>query len=536
MANGRLGKAAVAPGATTAIYTNSSGAEASVTVIAFAETDTSLDIRIDTSSNAISETLNVVSEAYDIAYVKYSVSNTGFADSSAMAYVGRVQANAIIATGTYRIFEFYSNANSTLYTTEGTANTLNTTSQPRSTYSVYTSEQIDTGGDIIIQEPSSDSYTVRSYPVPTTEDEYYKIIFNRTASASPTYSRQFSNANQGSHCLVVDPYPLETTTSNGKKMHWVIGMGSSQMGVCFKYTGNVFEYNDVSGSDTIWYRTVNGTGSSTPSATFNFPYLRPQRRMLVIDSCGSENDYISVCTMTDDRWNTSGIATAAGYSIHQNYNSVYRIAVNDSKLGGSVLYHEYNPSDGKHYIAIRNHTSVKLFTTDRDAILTVGSGNRVNGSFGTSDDYVDYNTSFSLTTSTFTLAADNTASHNVTCRSMRIDTSLWVLIISQMNSATQEEVFYSTNLVTWTAAATYYGSVDYTATEGVATVTSNSGAVTATKTRIGVLGADGVLEQDLSMTQYERTGVVLSNGDRILVRNRGATQTAVVQVMGYEGT
>ena len=119
---------------------------------------------------------------------------------------------------------------------------------------------------------------------------------------------------------------------------------------------------------------------------------------------------------------------------------------------------------------------------------------------------------------------------------MRIGTSLWVLIASESNSATQEEVFYSTDLITWTASATYFGDDDYSVTEGVATITSNSGAVTATKTRIGVLGTDGILEQDVAMTQYERTGIVLSNGDRILVRNRGTTQTAVVQVMGYEGS
>ena len=110
-------------------------------------------------------------------------------------------------------------------------------------------------------------------------------------------------------------------------------------------------------------------------------------------------------------------------------------------------------------------------------------------------------------------------------RSMRIGTSLWVLVVSEFSQTTAEEVFYSTDLVTWTAAATFYGSVDYTATQGAATITSNSGTVSATKTKIGVLGTDGILEQDVAMTQYERTGIVLSNGDRILVRNRGATQT-----------
>lgn len=533
MANGRLGKAAIAPGGTSAVYTNSSGAEASVTVVAYAEAATNLDIRIDTTSNAVTETLNVASETYDVSYVQYSVSNTGFTDSSAMAYIGRLQANAIIATSTYRIFEFYSNANSTLYTTEGTANTLNSTSQPRAAYNVYTSEQIDTGGDIVIQDPSSDSLTVKSYPAPTTEDEYYKNIFNRTATASHTYTNSFAS-NAGGKCVVVDPYPLVITGSggapDGKLMHWVIGFGNGNMGGMFKYTGNVFEKGEVSSTSTLWYRVTNGTSASTPSDTFNYPYLRPQRRMLCIDNCGSSSNYVGLCTMPDSTWNDTNVGTAASRSVNESTNAVYRINV-DGKNGGSVIYHEYNPSDGKHYIALRRDSGAKLLTTTRDEILAIGTGQRDTGTFGTSDDYVTYDSDFSLTLSNLTLTGNNT-----TFRSMRIGTSLWVLIASESNSATQEEVFYSTDLITWTASATYFGDDDYSVTEGVATITSNSGAVTATKTRIGVLGTDGILEQDVAMTQYERTGIVLSNGDRILVRNRGTTQTAVVQVMGYEGS
>jgi len=238
----------------------------------------------------------------------------------------------------------------------------------------------------------------------------------------------------------------------------------------------------------------------------------------------------------DSTWNDTNVATAAERSVKESNNAMYRITVNSSKHGGSVIFHEYNPNDGKHYIAIRNNSTMALLTTTRDQILAIGAGQRYTENLGTSDDYVTYDSNFSLSPSTFDLVGSSNAINKQTCRSMRIGTSLWVLIISELSSATQEEVFYSTDLITWTDAATYYGSDDYSATEGVATITSNSGAVTATKTRIGVLGTDGILEQDLAMVQYERTGIVLSNGDRILVRNRGTTQTAVVQVMGYEGT
>jgi hypothetical protein len=534
MANGRLGKAAVAPGATSAIYTNSSGAEASVTVIAFSELDTSLDIRIDTTSNALTETLNVVSETYDQSYIRYSVSNTGFTDSSAMAYVGRVQFRQVTAATDLKVFEFYSNSGSTTYTIYSNADADTNTGQQRATYDVYTSEQIDTGGDIVIQDPSaSDNKTIKSFPAPTTEDEYYKNIFNRTASASATYTQSITYGNDG---VTIDPYPLEITGTggavDGKKMHWIVGVDNSEMVGVFKYTGNTFEQQHTGATTSLWYRTVATTSMSNPTPTNQYNYIRLQRRVMCIDP-HNQTAYVGICTMPDSTWNDTNVGTAAGRSVQASTNHVYRITSGlSSRSGGCVLYFEYNPNDGKHYCALRSSSAAALFTTTRNTIIdNVPLGDRRDGTFATSDDYVTYDTNFSLDLSTFSIT-----DASVSFRSMRIGTSLWVLVVSDFGATTTEEVFYSTDLISWTAAATFYGSDDYSATSGVATIASNSGAVTATKTRIGVLGTDGILEQDLSMVQYERTGVVLSNGDRILVRNRGATQTAVVQVMGYEGT
>ena len=532
MANGRLGKAAVAPGATTAIYTNSSGAEASVTVIAFAEADTSLDIRIDTSSSAVTETTTIVSEAWDTSYIRYSVSNTGFTDSSAMAYVGRVQFNNKSNVQDLPVFEFYSSSGSTTYSIYNNSDATTNTSQQRATYDVYTAEQIDTGGDIVIQDPgASDNKTFKSFPAPTTEDEYYKNVFNRTASASATYTQSITYGNDG---VVVDPYPLEITGAggapDGKKMHWIVGIDNSEMVGVFKYTGNTFEQQHSGATTSVWYRSANGTGMSNPSTTTPYAYLRLQRRMGAIDPHGN-GQYPALFTMADSLWNDTNVGTAAGRSVKYTNNSVYYITNCASRAAGIMLYFEYNPNDGKHYCAIRVGSTAKVFTTTRDDLLGIGAGNRTDGVFGTSDAYASYDSNFDLTLSNYSMNDEQ-----VCFRSMRIGTSLWVLVVSEFSQTTAEEVFYSTDLVTWTAAATFYGSVNYTSTLGVATITSNSGTVSATKTKIGVLGTDGILEQDLAMNQYERTGIVLSNGDRILVRNRGATQTAVVQVMGYEGT
>ena len=535
MANGRLGKAAVAPGVTSAIYTNSSGAEASVTVIAFSELDTNIDLRIDTTSNPLTETLNVVSETFDNSYIRYSVSNTGFTDSSAMAYVGRVQYNNKSNVQDLPVFEFYSNSGSTTYTVYNNSDARNNTGDSRATYDVYTAEQIDTGGDIVIQVPvgTSSNKIIRSFATPTTEDEYYKIIFNRTASASHTYTKTLTYGNDG---VAIDPYPLVITGSggapDGKLMHWAVGIDNSEMSGTFKYTGNVFEEGTASSTNSVWYRGVGNTSMSNPSTTTPYAYMRLQRRMGCIDP-HNQTEYVTLWTMADSKWNSTSVGTAAGRSVHYQHNHVYRITSGlTSRAGGLVLYFEYNPNDGKHYCALRSSSAAALFTTDRDTLIdNISEGGRASGSFATSDDYVTYDTNFSLTFSNYDIT-----DQQVLFRSFRIGTSLWVLVVSENSQTTTEEVLYSTDLITWTAAATFYGSDDYSSTSGVATITSNSGAVTATKTRIGALGTDGILEQNLALSQYERTGIVLSNGDRVLVRNRGTTQTVVVQVMGYEGS
>jgi hypothetical protein len=47
----------------------------------------------------------------------------------------------------------------------------------------------------------------------------------------------------------------------------------------------------------------------------------------------------------------------------------------------------------------------------------------------------------------------------------------------------------------------------------------------------------GIIDQCVPINQYERTGVVLSAGDKIFIKNYGASGAGKVsfQVWGYEG-
>ena len=48
------------------------------------------------------------------------------------------------------------------------------------------------------------------------------------------------------------------------------------------------------------------------------------------------------------------------------------------------------------------------------------------------------------------------------------------------------------------------------------------------------MDCSGLIDLRVKTNQYERTGLVLSNGDRIMVNNDG-TPKINVQVWGYEG-
>ena len=74
MANGRLGKAKVSPLSTAVVYDNTSGAEASISIIAQANTAVPMSLRIDGSNDAVSYAVTLVSETYLTNYIVSSLS------------------------------------------------------------------------------------------------------------------------------------------------------------------------------------------------------------------------------------------------------------------------------------------------------------------------------------------------------------------------------------------------------------------------------------------------------------------------------
>ena len=93
--------------------------------------------------------------------------------------------------------------------------------------------------------------------------------------------------------------------------------------------------------------------------------------------------------------------------------------------------------------------------------------------------------------------------------------------------------FTSNDLITWTNLPDPYSQrvsdiLTTTVTADYACIVDDCNCFFAN------IDCSGLIDYKLSMNQYERTGIVLSDGDRIMVNNNGDVKTSF-QVWGYEG-
>ena len=114
----------------------------------------------------------------------------------------------------------------------------------------------------------------------------------------------------------------------------------------------------------------------------------------------------------------------------------------------------------------------------------------------------------------------------------RTDLCNWTIQVYNFPDA-KWEGFESSDLVNWTAITSpYTKKVSDTLTTAV---TSDFACIIdSCNCFFGNIDCSGIIDYKLSIGQYERTGIVLSDGDRIMVNNDADIQTSF-QVWGYEG-
>ena len=533
MANGRLGKALVAPVSTVQVYKNTSGAEAVVSIIAQSSSGDMI-LKLDATTDSLLTTTTLVSEAYNERYLNYAVVNTALTDP-APVYVSRFEAkDKSTLNNANEIADFLVVAGSTTYSAKTTTNL--STSRFYMPYDTWldvwgTADYAWSNACVVARNRVCSFANVSGGTKAIDSPDSFGLRIIKGESTSRIGEENIDYVESG---LALDFWNIETP--------WGIGIQDAGY-----ITG--FALNVVSSGTSI--ETDNNT---TNSWAYNGGILYPQMSGNIANNavlCENKTAIIQCLSSTffrlnlfrDDLFTVDGSASTRSIRMGQaSHQRAFQFDNVKTRIGGQVMYYNYNPTDGLHYICFfNNQNALKLIKIDATACRLVLTNGQIIGLDATDADMsnatysiTDLTSSLSLTQPTaFAFASDV----NNTTRCYFIGTQaspVWSLVFSKYNSTTAPEVRYSTDLITWKTPSDFYSPSDYQEIAGVTTVASNSGVLTASRSAIGSLGTDGVLEDPVSFNLYERTGLVLSNNDRVLVYNSGANNISI-QVMGFEG-
>ena len=531
MANGRLGKANIPPLTTTVVYDNTSGAEASVSLVANSPSGTDMSIRIDGTNDAIVLNPTLVSETYNSRFLRYYANNTTLA-SAAPTYHSRFSfKDTTTNSGIDQSFEAYVQANTTTYSIKDRGQYWLSSHQGASRpYQVLVDRQPSTA-PYFVNWGGADGYRFQLLNQPTDAQTYY----NYTLGTSTANEIAANNANNYYNAgVTIDPWETEhlygvAMNTSGYMTCTVVESSSGSLTYA-----NVYEQNETS----TWQTSRVG-GLNAPDATYNRRNLILMNRVFLTDGHDA-NSYIAI-NFIGNAFNNQN----SGFTdrvVSDNRRRYCYISMTQRR-GGMCVFFEYNPTDELHYLCYNANGTLYLKTINATtALAAISDAQSINVEGGNGLGFSNSTYGFTDITDDLTLPATGSLPNNdgdVAYRTTFIGTTaspLWVMVKSKFGSTTASESYYSTDLKTWTVSTSFYTNGDYRATEDDTTIVSDSGAVTATKSAILNIGADGIIEQSLNMNQYERTGLVLSNNDRVVVYNNGRTNNISFQVMGYEGT
>jgi hypothetical protein len=359
MANGRLGHSNVTAKSTNAVYTNSSGAEASVSLLGFAENPVNVDVRIDDSTDALElSTTLATSETFQDRYLDYAVSNTSLT-TPAPVYVGRVQFGDVTqtTTGSKYVYEFYSNANTTTYTVSDLA--TNSAWDTNSQYPAWEQYADTKNSTHIGMVNSRTAYNqIAFFAAPTTEDEYYERMAKKDNS-NIVANRNLSYSDAG---MCFDHQMDQTDFLVGYSIHTSGGYQSCS--VYIPSTNDIAANNRT--TDSAAYKITEGTNMPSNSVGNSFIPMRVANRLVSIDMMGQTGRY-GFYVINDSFYDINSYTASqlASYLINETYAHVFKFNGSvGAKDGGQILYMEWNPTAGKHYAVARNDGSAVLYEID----------------------------------------------------------------------------------------------------------------------------------------------------------------------------
>jgi hypothetical protein len=229
--------------------------------------------------------------------------------------------------------------------------------------------------------------------------------------------------------------------------------------------------------------------------------------------------YIAICDVE------TGISTNNTSNIfYQNSVGLFTLLQCNSYSGtGQVSWFEWNPNTNKFYLEYVGGGVNEIWSFTKAALRTAQKGSSVSNTF--------------LTAGGVKEATTTPWGQNFALRPQRIGVSLW-----QTQSA-NGNTYVSTDLINWTLSSTYWtaqslpaGTTCYNPLSSTSYLYAGSGIANINKftSNYPNVAQTAVIENQTSFSNYQRTGLVLSNGDKLYCQNYGTVPYSIT-AMGYEG-
>ena len=525
MASGRLGSAYLGPKRTTQLYSNTSGGAVSLSLMAQAKSSTAnvpISVKIDSGTTLAETETQISTTSFDQETLKLAY------NSGLTAVDGFLEYSNYSATGLTDL---------TLYTGTGSGNigtNKNGYSMPMCTVTDFKGWKGYDATDFFPLFRSSNTARWATETEAGTAGDFTwigdQLSYNQSTTTTVSKTRSLSYHDYG---VTADPYcnlcPIFGYNSNG------------YMSVAYLAGSSTGGHNRTSNSSLYSINSQN-PGSSEGANQF----LQASGGMLALMHNATSLScfrYYGINTTSDyiEKAIENNISNAGS-------NIPFDIQFANSSSPGAgyplIVWHEYNPHNQKIYTLMNmgNSTMVrklvewqptKLEELRQGTTTTQAYSVQTTGGYLTSD----YDRIFDDG-----LAIDRTSSlpdvmRSITCQigapMKRVRDKMWAVGIRDPYASPSSPYFYTTtDFLTWTeiSSSEYYSEV-YDAD----TVISSDGTSTdKVVSNYSSLPDAGELEHELSVNNYERTGIVISNGDKVYVRNTDEQTGLAVQAMGYE--
>jgi len=525
MASGRLGSAVVPANRTAQIYSNTSGGAVSLSLIAQAKSTTAnvpLSVKIDSGSTAAETTTQIDSTSYTDQTVKLLYNST------VTSVIGDLEYDNY-GTGSTN------NVQMTLNTPSGVGNAGtddNHWTMPMCTTSDFTSwKGFENNAYFPLRIGNYARWATPSEATTAGDFNFVAQQLNKNWSSPPSVSKNII-IDYYQKGVIADPYCKRLPmfcVSNGYDIQLIY----------LQTNDSITKNNRSTNSVYYWINTGNyptGNLGSNPYVFMNggmaciVHYYDPT---VLLRYYGKDPDNSTMGQVVEENIGNTGGGYPLDFWFEQN--------TSPSSGYPMVVWHQYNPHTNKIYTLMnmgQSSINRKLVEWDCDALDTkLATGTQpyasTNGATRITNNYDIIFTDGLAVDRTDNLPAVMKSNTTTAIAPMkRVKDKEWIVGVRDPYASPSSSEFWKTSdFLTWTQVeGNEYYNEQYNTN---ITVSSNGTVTNSVASNFDSISDAGMIEYQTSVNNYERTGLVLSNNDKVYVRNHGDVDLSI-SAMGYE--